>query len=160
MITEIPLPTYFDPSKPITFTVDTSSQDLGAAILHDNQRIAYASHSLRMAEQNYAQNEKAMLVVSFGCNRFQQYIDDYNVKVETDHKRLEAVFRKALYKARVRLQILLLSVQKYSLKVEYKPGKAKTPLQIEPYRHYRDEPAVEDGLPFKDYNVIVWQRKY
>lgn len=45
------------------------------------------------------------------------------VTVESDHKPLESIFRKPLLAAPMRLQRLQLAVQKYDLKIEYKPGK-------------------------------------
>ena len=43
--------------------------------------------------------------------------------METDHKPLQAIFRKPLYQTPPRLQRLLLTLQKYDLHVEYKQGK-------------------------------------
>ena len=45
------------------------------------------------------------------------------VHVETDHKPLQVIFLKPLYQAPQRLQRILLSLQRYDLKVTYKPGK-------------------------------------
>ena len=44
-------------------------------------------------------------------------------KVETDHKPVESIFKKPLLTARKRLHRMLLQLQKYDLKVVYKPGK-------------------------------------
>ena len=55
--------------------------------------------------------------------RFDQYIYGINIKVETDHKQLEKVFKKPLLSAPKRLQRMLLQLQKYDLEVVYKPGK-------------------------------------
>lgn len=61
--------------------------------------------------------------VVFGCQKFHQYIYGRTVTVESDHKPLESIFRKPLLSAPMRLQRLLLAVQKYDFKNEYKPGK-------------------------------------
>jgi len=43
--------------------------------------------------------------------------------VETDHKPLEAIFKKPLYQAPARLQKIIMSVQKYPINLVYCPGK-------------------------------------
>ena len=45
------------------------------------------------------------------------------VSVETDHKPLEAIVRKALNSAPQRLQRMLLRLQRYNLEITYKKGK-------------------------------------
>ena len=60
----------------------------------------------------------------YGCNKFHQYVYDRTVRhVETDHKPLEAIMQKNLNQAPLCLQRMILSLQKYDLKVKYKPGK-------------------------------------
>ena len=44
--------------------------------------------------------------------------------IETDHKPLEYLFKKLLTAALPRLQRMVLSLQKYELIVNYKPGKS------------------------------------
>ena len=46
------------------------------------------------------------------------------VNIETDHKPLETIFLKLLASAPTRLQRMILRLQKYSLHVAYKKGKA------------------------------------
>lgn len=43
LISSAPVLTYFDPNKPLSLSVDASSESLGAVISHNNQPIAYAS---------------------------------------------------------------------------------------------------------------------
>ena len=45
------------------------------------------------------------------------------VTVQTDHKPLELIHKKPLLSAPKRLPRMLLQLQKYNLKIEYKPGK-------------------------------------
>ena len=60
----------------------------------------------------------------FGCTKFHEYIYGVpNVKVESDHKPLETILKKPLYQAPVRLQKMIMTVQKYSIDVVYHPGK-------------------------------------
>jgi hypothetical protein len=65
-----------------------------------------------------------MLAVVFGCTRFHDYIYGLKeVQVETDHKPLESILKKPLHQAPMRLQRMILQIQKYPLVVTYRPGK-------------------------------------
>ena len=65
-----------------------------------------------------------MLAVVFGCTKFHDYIYGMpKVEVESDHKPLEAILRKPLHQAPLRLQKMIMTTQKYSLDVTYRPGK-------------------------------------
>lgn len=92
---------------------------------HDNEwmPVAYASRVMSDAETRYAQIEKEMLAISFACEHFHQYIFGQVVEVETDHKPLVSIFKKSLNDCPLRLQRLLLRVQKYDLRIGYTPGK-------------------------------------
>ena len=122
-VIEAPVLKYYDEKKPVTLSVDASSKGLGAVILQNGQPVAYASRALTTAQQNYAQIEKEALAISYGCTKFHQYLFAKEVHVESDHRPLQAIFAKPLYQAPPRLQRILLSLQKYDLKVRYKPGK-------------------------------------
>ena len=115
---------YFKPDRPIKLSVDASSKGLGAVILQDDHPIAYASKSLTKTQQQFAQIEKEMLAVVFGCTRFHDYIYGVNnVTVESDHKPLETILKKPSCQAPLRLQKMIMTIQKYSLNVIYRPGK-------------------------------------
>ena len=119
-----PVLQYFRPDQPITLSVDASSKGLGTVLLQDGHPIAYASRALSTTQQRYAQIEKEMLAVVFGCTKFHEYIYGVpNVKVESDHKPLETILKKPLYQAPVRLQKMIMTVQKYSIDVVYHPSK-------------------------------------
>ena len=85
--------------------------------------MCYASRSLSSAEKNYAQIEKELLAIVYGCTKFHQYVYGKKVNVQTDHKPLEALFKKPLFQAPQRLQRMMLRLQCYDLRVEYEPGK-------------------------------------
>ena len=114
---------YFDPTKPTILEVDSSLEGLGAAIIQDGEPVAFASKSLSDAEKRYANIERELLAVVFGCERFHTYIFGKEVTVESDHKPLENIQKKNLSKAPPRLQRLLLRIQPYGCRIEYKPGK-------------------------------------
>ncbi|XP_055371850.1 uncharacterized protein LOC129605879 [Condylostylus longicornis] len=122
-LTKTPVLTYFDPKRQLTSSVDVSGYALGATILHDRNPITYASASLTDAQRNYAQIEKELLAILFGCTRFHQYIYGLSILVETDHKSLVSLFKKPLYQIPARLQRFMLRLQAYDLTVQYRPGK-------------------------------------
>ena len=123
VITTSPVLAYFDPSKPTTLQVDASQKGLGATLMQDGRPIAFASKSLTQSEQNYAQIEKEMYGILFGCKHFHQYLYGREVKVETDHKPLVPIMKKPLHSAPARLQRMLMYLQKYHLDVHFVPGK-------------------------------------
>ena len=76
-----------------------------------------------MAEGNYAQIEKELLAVKFSCEYFHQYVYSHTVLINTDHKPLVHIMSKPLNQAPPRLQGMFLALQKYDIKLQYKPGK-------------------------------------
>ena len=114
---------FFDVQKPVTISCDASPTGLGGVLLQDQRPVAYASRSLTDAESRYAQIEKDFLAVQFSLERFNQYTYGKRVTIESDHKPLEAIVKKALASAPPRLQRILLRMQKYDYMLEYKPGK-------------------------------------
>jgi transposase InsO family protein len=118
-----PVLVYFDPSKPITLQVDASKYGLGAALLQEGKPVAFASKSLNATEENYAQIEKELYAILFGCRRFHQYLYGHQVTVQSDHKPLESIMKKPLSVAPPRLQRMLLQLQKYDIEVVHVPGK-------------------------------------
>ena len=59
----------------------------------------------------------------FATTKFDQYIFGHpDVTIHTDHRPLEAILHKSLLRAPERLQAMMLSLQRYTLKVVYKPG--------------------------------------
>ncbi len=121
-ISSAPALQFYDLHKPVTLSCDASFGGLGAACLHDGLPVAYASRSLTKAEQSYAQIEKELLAVTFACNKFHDYIIRKQVIVETDHKPLETIMKKPLLSAPMRLQRMMLQLQRYDLSLVYKKG--------------------------------------
>ena len=64
-----------------------------------------------------------MYAIVFGCEKFNQYIYGKHVDRETNHKPLEAIIEKSLSQVPVRIQRLLLRLQRYDVTLTYKPGK-------------------------------------
>ena len=63
------------------------------------------------------------MAIVFGCEKFHDYIYGQTVKVDTDHKPLESLFSKAIHRMPARIQRFCLRLQKYDLRISYKPGK-------------------------------------
>ena len=67
--------------------------------------------------------KKELLAIVFGAERFHQFIFGTKVQAETDHKPLISLFKKPVNDCPLRVQRLLLRVQRYGLDVTYTPGK-------------------------------------
>ena len=103
MISNTPVLTFFDPKKELVLEVDASKHGLGAAIYNDGKPIAFASKALNATEQNYAQIEKQLYAILFGCVRFHQYVYGRKTKNHSDHKPYEFIMTKPLCTASPRL---------------------------------------------------------
>ena len=123
LISDTPVLRYYNTDDEITIENDCSSTGIGCCLKQNGQPISFASKSLTPTEQNYAQIEKEMLAIVFGCERFNQYIYGRDViNVETDHKPLVSIMKKSLLAAPKRLQRMMLRLDKYNLNVGYKKG--------------------------------------
>lgn len=118
-----PVLRFYDINQPTTLQVDASKGGLGACLLQNERPVAYASRALTSAEQNYAQIEKELLAIVFGCERFNMYTYGTEVEVLSDHKPLESIFKKPLFKVPPRLQRMRLRLQRFRIRVRYVPGK-------------------------------------
>ena len=114
---------YFDPQAETVIQTDASSRGLGAVLIQHGKPIAFASKSLSDCEQRYANIEREMLAVVFGCERFHMYVYGKSFILESDHKPLEMINLKNLAAAPQRLQRMFLRVQPYDFVLRYKPGK-------------------------------------
>ena len=123
VLTEAPVLAYYNPAKALTLQVDASSTGVGAAMVQEGHPVAYASKSFTPTQCRYAQIEKEMLAVVFGCNKFREYVIGRDVLIETDHKPLEAIFKKPFHAAPVRLQRMLVQMLHYpGVRLVYKRG--------------------------------------
>ena len=74
IITTNPTLQFFDINKQAQIQVDASSHALGACLMQDNRPICFASQSLKPSEIQYAQIEKVLLAITYGCQKFNLYI--------------------------------------------------------------------------------------
>lgn len=115
-------PAFLWPEKnPLTLTEDSSWKDLGAAFDQDGYPMVYGSRALTKSQQNYAQIEKELPAISYGCITFYQYVFGRHVTLESHYKPLQAIFSKSLYQTPAHLQSSLLTLHRYDFKVIYKP---------------------------------------
>jgi hypothetical protein len=124
LLLDAPSLAYYDVNKPVTVQCDASQTGLGAVIMsNDGQPIEFASRALTAREVEYAQIEKELFAILFALQRFDTYVYARNgVKVETDHKPLLAIHKKALSAVPKRLQRMLMQLQRYNYELIYKPG--------------------------------------
>ena len=114
---------YYDRSKPVVLQVDASSKGLGAVLLQENKPIAFASKALTPAESRYANIERELLAVVYGCEKFHTYLYGRQFVIESDHRPLEQIHKKNLDMAPPRLQRMLLRLQPYDCTIQYKSSK-------------------------------------
>lgn len=91
-------------------------------ISQEGQPVACGSRALTGCQKRYAQIEKELLAIVFGCEKFQKCLYGRKVHIESDHKPLKIISKKSFISAPARLQRMLMRLQ-YSLEVKYKPGK-------------------------------------
>ncbi len=118
-----PVLAYFDEKKEVVLEVDASQHGLGACLFQEGRPVAYASKSLTPTEQHYAQIEKEMYAIAYGCERFHQYLYGRPVTVHSDHKPIESIMKKPLCAAPARVQRMMLKLQKYDVAVVHRRGK-------------------------------------
>ena len=93
--------------------------DWERGLLQEGNPVAFASRTLTDAETRYAQIEKELLAVVFSLEKFNQYVYGRHVTVHSDHKPLEAILAKPLWKAPRQLQGMMLRLQKYDFEIKY-----------------------------------------
>ena len=111
--------------------------------------MAYASKALTQAEMRYANIEREMVAVAFGCLKYHHYLYGRRFVCKSDHQPLEKNSFKNLSDAPPRLQKLLLKIQLYAFEIKHIPSK---------------EAALEDALSrvnpqdkmeIKDFDFII-----
>lgn len=105
--------------------VDASQRWLGAVLLQENEPVEYTCRSklLSETEPRYSNIEREMLAVVHGLERLHYYAYARHVIVETDHRPLEAIFKKHISNAPPRIARMMLRIQKYDIDIKYVPVK-------------------------------------
>ncbi|KAL5264194.1 hypothetical protein ACHWQZ_G005321 [Mnemiopsis leidyi] len=124
VLTSSPVLAFYNPKKEVQLLCDASQSGLGTCLLQEGKPIAYASRSLTPAQTRYAQIEKELLAIVFGCERFHQYVYGKDIEVHSDHKPLLSIVNKMnIGQAPPRIQRLLLRLLRYSVNLKFIPGK-------------------------------------
>ena len=122
LLTTAPVLRFYKPTADATVQCDASSYGLGAVLLQHGQPVTYCSRSLTSCETAYSQLEKELLAIAFAMTRLDHYVYGRRVTVETDHKPLVSIMSKPLCDAPLRLQRMLLQLQRYDFEIIYRPG--------------------------------------
>ena len=122
LLTSAPVLHFYDPRREATVQCDASMSGLGACLLQDDNPVIYCSRALTSAEKAYSQIEKELLSITFALTRLDQFLYARPVTVITDHKPLVAIQHKPLGDAPLRLQRMLMTLQRYDYTIVYKPG--------------------------------------
>ena len=123
-VSQAPVLRFYSLQEEVTIQCDASKDGLGAVLLQNGKPVDMRSRAMTPAKTRYAQIEKELLAIVFACQKFDTYIYGRDVvTVESDHKPLESIFKKDLASSPLRLQRMLMQLQRYNLKVTYKRGK-------------------------------------
>ena len=98
VLSSAPVLLFYDTSLPTTLQVDASKDGLGACLMQQGQPVAYASRALSNSAINYAPIEKEMIAIVFGWKGSNMHTHGAEVEVNSDHKPLESIFKKPLFK--------------------------------------------------------------
>ena len=118
----------YNPESKTKLSADASSYGLGAVLLqehdHEWKPVVYASRSLTETESRYAQIEKEALSITWGCEKFSDYILGKNILIETDHKPLVPLLSsKHLDSLPPRVLRFRLRLMRFSFSIIHVPGK-------------------------------------
>ena len=113
VITEAPVLAYYDPNKENVIQSDASMKGLGCVLLQDGRPVYYASRSLNDAETRCSNIDRELLAACWSLEKLNHFNYGKNVRLETDHKPLENIWRKSISITSPRLQRLLLRMAKY-----------------------------------------------
>lgn len=126
-LTKQPVLKFCNPHKSTRILADGSQNGLGAVLLQQHEKqwlpVAYASRALTSAKSRYAQIEKELLASLYAGERFHPYVYGQMFEVETDHKPLVSIMNKPLNDCPVRIQRMLIRLQKYDVHMIYTHGK-------------------------------------
>ena len=128
---------FYDTTKPLYIECDASKRGIGCVLLQPDddvpqervndiptnlRPVAYASKSLSVAEQNYANIERELLGVVFSLETFKHFTYGRKTNIITDHKPLTALFNKSLQNTSPRLARMMLRIVDYNAKIIYQKG--------------------------------------
>ena len=133
LVSKSPVLVHYDVHKPIKLYCDASPHGVGACWMHVvhgvEKPVVFASCTLSVAEQNYAQVEREALGITFRVKRFNQYLYGHEFILVTDHRPLCKLFGHAdgvCLVAAACMQRWTLILSAFSYKIEYIVGSANS----------------------------------
>ena len=148
---------YFKPGADTVIRVDASGCGSGAVLMQTGKHIAFASKSLSDCETGYANIERDMFAVVFGCERFLTYVYGVRFTVESDHKPLEMIILKNLAAASQRLQRMLLRIQPYDVQILYRPANDVALADTLPRQPCPDNKTIELDVQISHVQFSTWK---
>ena len=118
MLTTAPVLQCFSPSRKLVIECDASQS--GYFTRRENCEICLESHD--RTEKMYDKIEKELLAVVHSFDKWDTYMCESYVMVETDHKPLGAMNKKALAASPKHLQPMILRLQRYDFELVYQQG--------------------------------------
>ena len=136
----------------MSLACDASPVGIGAVIFHtfpgDKEKpVAYVSHKLTAAEQNYAKIQKEALGIVSGVQKFRQYLLGRKFQLITDHKPLVTIFHsnKGIPEmAASCLQHYAIILSSYDYEVKYQPSASHDNADGLSHLPLQDEPSEQD----------------
>ena len=147
---------FFDPAMATEIECDAGQYGLGAALIQNDQPVYFASRTMTPTETRYAQIERELLAVVYALKRFHYFIYPRKVTVFTDHRPLVNIMGKALVDVPLRLQKMLMEIQRYNISLIFRPGKemkfadALSGCPMDTDSHHIEEVRVIKTLPMRD----------
>ena len=117
-----PCLSHFDNNKEIVLQTDMSDSGIGGVLLQGGKPVVFVSKTWTETERRYAPIEKELKAVVYCMHRLRDYCIGNHVIVHSDHKPLEAIYKKDLNKIPLRLQRMIMALQEFSYEIIYKPG--------------------------------------
>ena len=119
-LTSAPVVRLPDNTKPFRLVCDASGTGIGAALMQEENPVAFESRKLTQAEQHYTVTEQELVAVVHALRIFRCYCLENPTTVVTDHKANTFLQeQKTLSSRQARWSTFL---QDYDLTWEYKPG--------------------------------------
>ena len=115
-----------DQNLPFVVTTDASGYAVGATLSQDQgkglQPIAYISHRMDKAQQNYPVHEQELLAIMHALTEWRHYLEGRHFKIITDHHSL--TYLQSQPKLSKRQTRWMEKLAEYDFEIIYAPGKS------------------------------------